>query len=153
MQAWQVPISHPTFISISLDPAPTRQPTTMPPQSSITRFFGPSRPPPPTIARTASRPLVGFYDPVLREPDGSGRTLDEILAWGDARLEREEKERLEAERVKRLQRLKEQEADMANKNGVRFKGTNILFVVTSMQLNNDLGRGRMKYLDPELRRD
>lgn len=54
----------------------------------------------------------------------------------DARLEREEKERLEAERVKRLQRLKEQEVDMANKNGVRFKG-----------------RGRMKYLDPELRRD
>ncbi|PCH42605.1 hypothetical protein WOLCODRAFT_89912 [Wolfiporia cocos MD-104 SS10] len=56
----------------------------------------------------------------------------------DARLEREEKERLEAAKKRELERLKrrlEQErADAQTTNGVRFKG-----------------RGRMKYVDPEIR--
>ncbi|KAG6819587.1 hypothetical protein H0H93_010471 [Arthromyces matolae] len=53
----------------------------------------------------------------------------------DARLEREEKERIEEARKKELQRIKEKyENELAEKSGgVRFKG-----------------RGRMKYLDPEL---
>ncbi|KAH9838794.1 cyclophilin-like domain-containing protein [Rhodofomes roseus] len=55
----------------------------------------------------------------------------------DARLEREEKERLEEAKRRELERLRrrleEQEASESN-NGVRFKG-----------------RGRMKYVDPEMR--
>ncbi|KAJ2990310.1 hypothetical protein NUW58_g3012 [Xylaria curta] len=35
------------------------------------------------------RRLVDFYDPTIKGPDFRGRTLDEILAWGDDRLERE----------------------------------------------------------------
>lgn len=56
----------------------------------------------------------------------------------DARLEREEKERIEAARRRELEKMKrrlEDEAARASTNGVRFKG-----------------RGRMKYLDPELQR-
>ena len=56
----------------------------------------------------------------------------------DARLEREEKERIEAERRRELERMKrrlEDEAARASSNGVRFKG-----------------RGRMKFIDPELQR-
>ncbi|KAG5645565.1 hypothetical protein DXG03_005841 [Asterophora parasitica] len=56
----------------------------------------------------------------------------------DLRLEREEKERLEAARKRELARIKEKyEAEQKSNNGVRFKG---LFT----------GRGRMKFLDPEL---
>ncbi|KAI0688103.1 cyclophilin-like domain-containing protein [Cytidiella melzeri] len=54
----------------------------------------------------------------------------------DSRLEREEKERLEAQRIKELERLKRMRGDVPPTNGVRFKG-----------------RGRMKFIDPELRRD
>lgn len=54
----------------------------------------------------------------------------------DARLEREEKERLEAERKRELERLKKRlEENVPTHNGVKFKG-----------------RGRMKYIDPELQR-
>ncbi|KAF8072140.1 cyclophilin-like domain-containing protein [Lyophyllum atratum] len=52
----------------------------------------------------------------------------------DARLEREENERLAAERKRELARIKEKyDAELRSNNGVRFKG-----------------RGRMKFLDPEL---
>ncbi|KAJ6549193.1 cyclophilin-like domain-containing protein [Mycena sp. CBHHK59/15] len=52
----------------------------------------------------------------------------------DARLEREELERLEAQRKKDLERIQERyESDIQSKSGVRFKG-----------------RGRMMYVDPEL---
>ncbi|GBE88441.1 Peptidyl-prolyl cis-trans isomerase cyp11 [Sparassis crispa] len=53
----------------------------------------------------------------------------------DARLEREEKERLEEERIRELERLKKKLEETQTKNGVRFKG-----------------RGRMKFIDPELHR-
>jgi len=54
----------------------------------------------------------------------------------DARLEREEKERLEAERKRRLESLKTRhQEDQTSENGVRFKG-----------------RGKMKFIDPELQR-
>ncbi|KAI1152498.1 opioid growth factor receptor conserved region-domain-containing protein [Nemania diffusa] len=33
------------------------------------------------------RRLVDFYDPTTKGPDGRGRTLDDILDWGDDRLE------------------------------------------------------------------
>lgn len=41
----------------------------------------------------------------------------------DARLEREEKERFEAERKQELERLKTLQQEVSTKNGVRFKGT------------------------------
>ncbi|CAL1715720.1 unnamed protein product [Somion occarium] len=54
----------------------------------------------------------------------------------DARLEREEKERLEAEKRRELERMKRRlESTQSTTSGVRFKG-----------------RGRMKYVDPELQR-
>ncbi|KAI0131829.1 opioid growth factor receptor conserved region-domain-containing protein [Xylariales sp. AK1849] len=35
----------------------------------------------------ALRKLVDFYDPVVKGADGGGRTLEQILQWGDDRLE------------------------------------------------------------------
>lgn len=70
----------------------------------------------------------------------------------DARLEREEKERLEAQRKRELERLKRLQEDVPTTNGVRFKGRLTVFHA-SPHLINVIGRGRMKYLDPELRRD
>lgn len=52
----------------------------------------------------------------------------------DARLEREENERIEAERKTELERIKRKyDSDIQNSNGIRFKG-----------------RGRMKFVDPEI---
>jgi len=56
----------------------------------------------------------------------------------DARLEKEENERIAAEKRRRLEALKERhQRDLGKppQNGVRFKG-----------------RGRMKFIDPELQR-
>ncbi|KAI0364762.1 hypothetical protein BV20DRAFT_1056984 [Pilatotrama ljubarskyi] len=71
----------------------------------------------------------------------SAEPVSETESQYDARLEREEKERIEAARKRELERiarrLKEEEERRAKASGgVRFKG-----------------RGRMKYLDPELQRD
>lgn len=72
-----------------------------------------------------------------RKGEQGGVPREETEAEYDARLEREERERLEAEKRKELERLKRiAEAEVPTKNGVRFKG-----------------RGRMKYIDPEIRRD
>ncbi|KAI0706746.1 cyclophilin-like domain-containing protein [Cerioporus squamosus] len=73
--------------------------------------------------------------------DKDGEPVSETESQYDARLEREEKERIEAARKRELERiarrLKEEEERRAQESGgVRFKG-----------------RGRMKYIDPELRRD
>ncbi|TBU52528.1 cyclophilin-like domain-containing protein [Dichomitus squalens] len=70
-----------------------------------------------------------------------GEPASETESQYDARLEREEKERIEEARKRELariaQRLKEEEERRAQESGgVRFKG-----------------RGRMKYVDPELQRD
>ncbi|KAI9440089.1 cyclophilin-like domain-containing protein [Lactarius indigo] len=67
------------------------------------------------------------------EPSGERKETEEEY---DARLEREENERLEAERKRELERLKRHhEQETPSTNGVRFKG-----------------RGRMKFVDPELHR-
>jgi peptidyl-prolyl isomerase G (cyclophilin G) len=67
------------------------------------------------------------------EPVGERKETEEEY---DARLEREEKERLAAERKRELERLSRQrEQEASSTNGVRFKG-----------------RGRMKFVDPELHR-
>lgn len=71
----------------------------------------------------------------------------------DARLEREENERLEAERKKHLERLRQQQEEVSTKNGVRFKGTPNAPHYQNIVITVAVGRGRMKYLDPELRRD
>ncbi|KAF5367193.1 hypothetical protein D9758_004065 [Tetrapyrgos nigripes] len=65
--------------------------------------------------------------PVVNE---RGETEEEY----DARLEREEKERIEAARKRELERVKSQyEQETQSSSGVRFKG-----------------RGRMKYIDPDV---
>ncbi|KAI0788092.1 cyclophilin-like domain-containing protein [Fomes fomentarius] len=89
-------------------------------------------------ARPASRsPSQG------REGDKDAGAVSETESQYDARLEREEKERMEAGRKRELERIarrlkEEEERRTRDSGGVRFKG-----------------RGRMKYIDPELqqRRD
>ena len=73
----------------------------------------------------------------------------------DARLEREETERLAAQRKIHLEHMKRAQEDVPTKNGVRFKGmaSNSYIPNVVSILNSSIGRGRMKYLDPELRRD
>ncbi|KAJ6460404.1 cyclophilin-like domain-containing protein [Mycena vitilis] len=70
-------------------------------------------------------------EPVVKDP---GVPTEETEEEYDARLEREELERIEAQRKKDLERLKERyEREIQNNNGgVRLKG-----------------RGRMMYVDPE----
>ncbi|KAK7686126.1 hypothetical protein QCA50_010938 [Cerrena zonata] len=75
-------------------------------------------------------------DPVDDSKKPGAEPEEETEEQYDARLEREEKERIEAGRRRELERIKrrlEDEAARASTNGVRFKG-----------------RGRMKYIDPEL---
>lgn len=71
----------------------------------------------------------------------------------DARLEREENERLEAERRKELARIKEKyEDEIRSKDGVRFKGARAHGCPYALihALIFSLGRGRMKFVDPEI---
>ncbi|KAN0138921.1 Cyclophilin-like domain containing protein [Lactarius tabidus] len=71
--------------------------------------------------------------PEVSEPSGERKETEEEY---DARLEREENERLAAARQRELERLKRQtEQEASSTDGVRFKG-----------------RGRMKFVDPELHR-
>ncbi|PIL32177.1 hypothetical protein GSI_05422 [Ganoderma sinense ZZ0214-1] len=71
----------------------------------------------------------------------AGEPVSETESQYDARLEREENERIEAARKRELERMarrlkEEEERRSRDSGGVRFKG-----------------RGRMKYVDPELQRD
>lgn len=73
-----------------------------------------------------------------RDRDRRSRSLSETLSELDARLEREEKERLEAERLEQLQKIK---ADLeAERQAVKDAGGVIY-----------KGRGTMRYRDPESR--
>ncbi|KAI1171518.1 hypothetical protein F4777DRAFT_582802 [Nemania sp. FL0916] len=38
---------------------------------------------------SSTRRLIQFFDPTIKGPDARGRTLDQILAWSDAQLERQ----------------------------------------------------------------
>jgi len=79
--------------------------------------------------RSLSKPAA----PEVSEPSGERKETEEEY---DARLEREENERLAAARQRELERLERQhEQETSSTNGVRFKG-----------------RGRMKFVDPELHR-
>jgi peptidyl-prolyl isomerase G (cyclophilin G) len=72
----------------------------------------------------------------------------------DARLEREENERIEVDRRKELERIKQKyERDIQSKNGVRFKGRfNVMnyYQLRLLMSREITGRGRMKYIDPEV---
>ncbi|CCM04685.1 uncharacterized protein FIBRA_06871 [Fibroporia radiculosa] len=70
------------------------------------------------------------------QPQSHAEPEEETEEQYDARLEREENERLEAARKKELERLRRklEHENAPSTNGVRFKG-----------------RGRMKYVDPEMR--
>ena len=71
----------------------------------------------------------------------------------DARLEREENERLAAERKRDLERLSRQhEPEPPSTNGVRFKGAILSLLVAVPVYDTLTGRGRMKFVDPELHR-
>lgn len=67
--------------------------------------------------------------------------LEETEEQYDARLEREEKERLEAERKKELERLKQLQAEVPTKNGVRFKGASYLSIPFIQHADNILRTG------------
>jgi len=71
-------------------------------------------------------------------PNPGGEDRKETEEEYDARLEREENERVAAEKQRKLEALKgrhERDLERPPQNGVRFKG-----------------RGRMKFIDPELQR-
>jgi peptidyl-prolyl isomerase G (cyclophilin G) len=71
----------------------------------------------------------------------------------DARLEREENERLATERKRELERLaRQQEQEPPSTNGVRFKGTSLSLIFETLIHDTITGRGRMKFVDPELHR-
>jgi len=81
----------------------------------------------PNSKRRSIRPKKSYKPD---KPDMTTETEEEY----DARLEREEKERLEAQRREALQRIKAKcEQDGQSTDGIRFKG-----------------RGRMKFIDPEI---
>lgn len=74
-------------------------------------------------------------------------------------MEREEKERIEAARRRELERIARRAKEDAEREanaggGVRFKGTSSRSLFVSSELTFchccPLGRGKMKYVDPEL---
>jgi peptidyl-prolyl isomerase G (cyclophilin G) len=69
----------------------------------------------------------------------------------DARLEKEENERRETERKKELEGIRKQYMDDAQStDGVRFKGLFYISVLYIVLIVVAAGRGRMKYVDPEV---
>lgn len=84
------------------------------------------------------------------EPAGERKETEEEY---DARLEREENERLAAERKRDLERLSRQdEPEPPSTNGVRFKGATLSLIIAVLVYDTLTGRGRMKFVDPELHR-
>jgi peptidyl-prolyl isomerase G (cyclophilin G) len=76
----------------------------------------------------------------------------------DARLEREEKERFEAARLRELAEMKRRLAERADRerandnSGVRYKGALSFSInMSTLAEMHFLGRGRMKFVDPESR--
>lgn len=70
----------------------------------------------------------------------------------DARLEREEQERVAEAKRKELERMQRLHEDTNSTQGIRFKGMLIeyLFDIRYSTLIRVVGRGRMKFVDPEL---
>jgi peptidyl-prolyl isomerase G (cyclophilin G) len=96
-------------------------------------------------AREHSLPLKSSSDNTLDRKE----TEEEY----DARLEREENERIEEQRRRELERLKakyESQADTVGKDGVRYKGEFFKFHLAAIVFYVSIvGRGRMKFIDPE----
>jgi len=68
----------------------------------------------------------------------------------DARLEREERERIESAKRRELERMTRlADRSHTNEGGVRFKGL-CLHVRHRTRFTFTIGRGRMKFIDPEL---
>jgi peptidyl-prolyl isomerase G (cyclophilin G) len=89
---------------------------------------------------------VGLEDSEQVEP------LKETEEEYDARLEREEAQRLETQRRIELERIRRDEDISKPMNGVRYKGIATLLQRFSIWRQNkfDTGRGRMQFKDPEL---
>jgi peptidyl-prolyl isomerase G (cyclophilin G) len=72
----------------------------------------------------------------------------------DARLEREEKDRIAARRQRELAEIKRQQEERAARaeGGVRFKGKPHVCVAFAIACGSrgPIGRGRMRYVDPEM---
>jgi len=84
------------------------------------------------------------------EPAGERKETEEEY---DARLEREENERLAAERKREVERLgRQHEQESPSTNGVRFKGITLSLIFETLIHDTLTGRGRMKFVDPELHR-
>lgn len=92
----------------------------------------------------------------------NGAPREETEEEYDARLEREEKERIEAAKRRHLEELKRRyQEDEAKRRSnapedgqVRFKGLywiNIFSAFFHLSFIHLTGRGRMKYVDPEIR--
>lgn len=97
-----------------------------------------------------SRPKPASAAPEGSEPSGERKETEEEY---DARLEREENERLDAARKRELERLKRQhEQETPSTDGVRFKGIYFLSFFSAVAHDSHVGRGRMKFVDPELHR-
>lgn len=91
----------------------------------------------------------------IGEPVMEGESHEETEEEYDARLEREEKERKEAARLRELAVVREkyerEAKERESSNGVRLKGMSHFVILAHHQSYLALGRGRMKYIDPESR--
>lgn len=88
----------------------------------------------------------GSSKPSEMKADTSKETEEEY----DARLEREERERIESAKRRELERMTRlADRSLTNEGGVRFKGLS-LHVPPEHRFTSTIGRGRMKFIDPEL---
>ena len=102
----------------------------------------------PSHSRSGSKSKSVDQDDAQPGASGTNETEEAY----DARLEREEKERIELQSKTLLQRMKD-EAQIDPRTGIRYKGTRFHI---RMKLPNDThspalltGRGTMKFMDPE----
>lgn len=87
------------------------------------------------------------------ENETEGGIVQETEEEYDARLEREEMKRLREGRREDLERIKRQhDGQVRNTGGICFKGNNLHSLVNFVTDYQCVGRGRMKYVDPELSR-
>jgi peptidyl-prolyl isomerase G (cyclophilin G) len=83
-----------------------------------------------------------------------GRAVEETEEEYDARLEREEKERIAARKLRDLEALRNRHEDGPVTEGtVRFKGPTYILSSARSLLTHFIGRGRMRYVDPEMRNE
>jgi len=93
-----------------------------------------------------SKPEPKREDP--QRPEGN-TVPQETEEEYDARLEREEQERMEKAKRLELEHIQRIHENTNSTQGIRFKGM-LLKYPCDMQYSMVVGRGRMKFVDPEL---